>query len=138
MAGLPTPAPVPPRRSWGRIALIVALVLSLVGNAVALGAWVRFREVRDELLGPEAAEARLPGDLRRELRSALREDPRETLRLLRDVVRARVAIVAATQATPYSRSAAEEAMTEFRRAVDALLAEVQAVFLDRLDKRAGE
>lgn len=133
MTGLPPP----PRRAWGRIALIAALVLSLVGNAVAIGAWARFRIVRAELLGPDAADARLPDDLRQELRAALRADPRESLRLLRDVVAARTAIVAAAKAAPYDRRATEAAMKEFRRAVDDLLAEVQGVFLDRLDRRAG-
>jgi uncharacterized membrane protein len=130
------PPAQPARRSWGRIALIVALVLSLVGNAATLGALARFRAVRAELLGPEAAKARLPDDLRQELRAALRANPREAMRLLRDVVRARSAIVAAAKADPYDRAAAEAAMTDFRRAVDALLTEVQAVFLDRLDERA--
>jgi uncharacterized membrane protein len=128
------PSPTP-RRAWGRIALILALVLSLVGNALAIGAWVRFRTVQAELLGPEAAEARLPAELRQELRAALRANPREAMRLLREVVKARAAIVTATKADPYDRATAEAAMTDFRRAVDALLVEVQAVFLDRLDKR---
>jgi uncharacterized membrane protein len=132
-----SPSPVP-RRSWGRIALVVALVLSLVGNALALGAWLRYRTVRADLLGPEAASARLPDDLRQELRAALRADARGTMILLRDVVRARAAIVAAVEARPYDRTAAAAAMTDFRAAVDALLAEVQLVFLDRLDRRAAQ
>lgn len=136
MTALP-PSPAP-RRSWGRIVLIGALVLSLVGNALAIGAWARFQAVRSELLGPEAAGARLPDDLRAELRAALRAEPRQSLRLLRDVVRARAAIVAAAEAVPYDRAATEAAIVEFRGAVDALLAEVQGVFLDRLDARAGE
>ena len=67
-----TPIATPPRRSWGRIALICALVLSLFGNAVALGAWARLRDARTDLLGPEAAAARLPDDLRQDLRISLR------------------------------------------------------------------
>lgn len=138
MTGLP-PSPPPtltPPRSWGRIALILSLVLSLTGNALALGAWVRFREVRSDLLGPEAANARLPDDLRQELRAALKADMRGSLVKLRAVVRARAAIVAAARAEPFDRAAAEAAMLDFRRAVDDLLAEVQVVFLDRLDEIA--
>ena len=60
--------------SFGAVALVCALVLSLVGNAVALGAWARLRDVRSDLLGPEAAAARLPNDLRQDLRLALRAD----------------------------------------------------------------
>ena len=131
---------VPPRphRSWGRIALIAVLALSLLGNALAIGAWARFQTARAELLGPEATEARLPDDLRAELRSALRENPRQTLNLLRDVVKARAEIVAAAKADPFDRAAAETAMDAFRSAVDALLIEVQLVFLDRLEKRSQE
>jgi uncharacterized membrane protein len=132
----PVPPPETPRRSWGRITLVAALVLSLFLNAVAVGAWLRFREAREGLLGPEAAAARLPDDLRADLREALRTESRSVRPLLRDVVQARAAIVAAARAEPYDRPAAETAMTDFRGAVDALLAEVQRVFLDQLDARA--
>lgn len=132
----PVTPPDAPRRSWGRIALIAALVLSLFLNAVALGAWARLRAVRTDLLGPEAAAARLPDDLRSDLREALRAESRSVRPLLRDVVRARAAIVAAARAEPYDRAAAETAMEDFRVSVDALLAEVQRVFLDQLDARA--
>lgn len=132
----PVRSPDTPRRSWGRIVLVAALVLSLFLNAVALGAWVRLNGVRTDLLGPDAAAARLPDDLRTDLRQALRAEGRSVHPLLRDVVKDRAAIVAAARAEPYDRSAAEAAMTEFRRSVDALLAEMQQVFLDQLDARA--
>lgn len=125
------------RRSWGRIVLVCALVLSLLGNALALGAWVRLREARDELLGPEAAAARLPENLRQDLRQALRGEMRSLRPLLRDVVQARQAIVAAASASPYVRSDAEAAMNEFRGSVDVLLVEVQRIFLDQLDAKTA-
>jgi uncharacterized membrane protein len=131
----PVPPPEAPRRSWGRITLVAALVLSLFLNAVAVGAWLRFREAREGLLGPEAAAARLPDDLRADLREALRTESRSVRPLLRDVVQARAAIVAAARAEPYDRATAEAAMTDFRRSMDALLTEVQRVFLDQLDAR---
>lgn len=123
------------RRSWGRIVLVCALVLSLLGNALALGAWVRLREARAELLGPEAAAARLPENLRQDLRQALRGEMRSLRPFLRDVVQARQAIVAAASASPYVRSDAEAAMNEFRGSVDVLLVEVQRIFLDQLDAK---
>lgn len=132
-----TPPPTAPRRSWGRIALVCVLVLSLFGNAVALGAWARLREVRSELLGPEAAAARLPNDLRQDLRQALRADLPSLRPLLRDLVKSRKAIVDAAGARPYVRSDAQAAMTDFRSDVDALLLEVQHVFLDQLDAKAA-
>jgi uncharacterized membrane protein len=133
-----TPTPSTPRRSWGRIVLVVALVLSLFGNAVALGAWARLREARTELLGPEAAAARLPNDLRQDLRQALRAELPSLRPLLRNLVQSRKSIVDAASARPYVRSDAEAAMTEFRADVDALLVDVQRVFLDQLDAKAAE
>jgi uncharacterized membrane protein len=133
-----TPGTLPPsRRNWGRIALVTALVLSLFFNALAVGAWLRLRDARSEFLGPEAAAARLPDDMRRDLRKALRAEARSILPLLRAVVRARAAIVAAAEARPYDRAIADAAMTGFRGATDALLSEVQRVFLDQLDDRAA-
>jgi uncharacterized membrane protein len=132
-----TPNPTTPRRSWGRIALVCALVLSLFGNAVALGAWARLRDARTELLGPEAAAARLPDDLRQDLRQALRAELPSLRPLLRDLVQSRTAIVDAANARPYVRSDAEAAMTDFRSDADALLEEVQRIFLDQLDTKAA-
>jgi uncharacterized membrane protein len=131
------PSPTTPRRSWGRIALVIALVLSLFGNAVAFGAWVRLREARTDLLGPEAAEARLPNDLRQDLREALRSERPSLRPLLRDLIQSRKAIVDAASARPFVRSDAEAAMNDFRADVDALLLEVQRVFLDQLDAKAA-
>lgn len=130
------PVSASPRRSWARIALVCALILSLLGNAVAVGAWLRLREARSELFGAETAGARLPNELRQELRSALRGEMRSLRPLFRDVVQAREAIVQAASARPYIRSDAEAAMDDFRASVDALLAEVQRIFLDQLDAKA--
>jgi uncharacterized membrane protein len=131
------PPSSPSRRSWGRIALILALVLSLTGNAVTLGAWLRFREARAELLGPDATAARLPAELRADLRAALREDRRALVPALRDIARARDAIVAAAAARPYDGAEAAAAMEAYRAAVDRLLAEVQRALLARLTDRAA-
>jgi uncharacterized membrane protein len=135
MTALPPSPPTPPRRSWGRIALILALVLSLTGNAVTLGAWLRFREARAELLGPDAGPVRLPADLRADLRAALREDRRALVPALREIARARDAIVAAAAARPYDAAEAEIAMEAYRAAVDRLLARVQRALLARLAER---
>ena len=113
-------------------------MLSLGGNALAFGAWLRFREARTELLGADAAADRLPDDLRAELRSALRANVHDLAPLLRALSQSRAAITAAAQAEPYDPAAAEAAMDAFRRAVDDLLAEVQVVFLDQLARKAQE
>lgn len=117
--------------------MICALILSLLGNAVALGAWIRLREARTDLLGSEASASRLPGDLRKDLRVALRAELSGLRPLLRDVVQSREAIVEAANARPYVREDADAAMTDFRTNVDALLGEVQRVFLDQLDAKVA-
>ena len=127
-----------PRRSWGRIALVSALILSLMGNAVALGAWARLREARSDLLGPEAAATRLPDDLRHELRLALRNEMPSLRPLLRDLIQSRATVVAAAKARPFVRADAEAAMDDFRSDANTLLEEVQRIFLDRLERNAAE
>jgi uncharacterized membrane protein len=136
---VPTISPTPPsRRSWGRIALIAVLLLSLVGNALAVGALIRFREVRAELLGDQSEFTRLPPEVRQELGDALRTNARSLRPLLRDVLRARIAMTEAAMARPYNRAATEAAMEDFRRDLDLLLVEVQIVFLDRLGEIAKQ
>lgn len=127
-----------PRRSWGRIALVSVLILSLMGNAVALGAWARLRDARSELLGPEAAGTRLPDDLRQELRQALRDEMPDLRPLLRDLAQSRAEVVAAAKARPFVRADAEAAMNAFRSDANALLVEIQRVFLDQLERKAAE
>ena len=46
-----------PRRNRGRLILIGALALSLIGNAVAVGGALRLAALRAELLGPAADSA---------------------------------------------------------------------------------
>jgi hypothetical protein len=127
----------PKRRSWGRIALVAALVLSLLGNALTLGALVRYREARDRIMGPAAEAAMLPADLRQEMRGVLKAEAGRLLPLVHDMVRARAAVVAAATAQPYVRAATEAAMLAFRQKVDTLLAATQAAFLDHLDTLAA-
>jgi uncharacterized membrane protein len=118
--------------------LIVVLVLSLMGNALALGALYRLREARSAFMGPEAAAARLPDDLRRDLRRALRAEGRELLPLLRQMGSARAAIIATLSADPFDRAAADAAMTRYRTALDALLDRAQVVVLDRMETRSND
>lgn len=138
MTPVPPTPPAAPHRSWGRIVLIVVLVLSLMGNALALGALYRLREARSAFMGPEAAAARLPDDLRRDLRRALRAEGRELLPLLRQMGSARAAIIATLSADPFDRAAADAAMTRYRTALDALLDRAQVVVLDRMETRSND
>ena len=122
-------------RSWGQIALITVLVLSLFGNAVALGALVRLREVREDLLGPDLQVVILPDAMRKDLRAAIRERRAELAPALRSVLLTRRALVEAMTARPHDRATTEARMVEFRADLDRLLAVVQVILLDRLDAR---
>lgn len=125
------------RRNSGRIALIAVLAVSLLGNALTAGALLRFKAMRSELLGPVAEDAVFPRQIRRDLRAALAENA-DTLRpALRDLARARAAIVTAGTAEPFERAEVDAAMAAFRSEADDTIAQVQAVVLEVLAARAG-
>jgi uncharacterized membrane protein len=125
------------RRNWTRIALIAVLLLSLLGNAVALGSALRYRSLRDSFVDRGALAVSLPPEIRRELRDAL-IDARPTLRpLLRDLAASRRTMIAAAVATDFDRAALDAEMTAFRGRLDTLLVAVQGVLLDRLQARAA-
>ena len=124
------------RRSWGRIALIAALLASLLFNAMAVGVWLRFREVRDIFMGETSSVNVLPRDLRLQLREAVAAKADLLLPLVHDLGDARAAVFVAATATPYDRATTEAAMDAFRSRLDALLLAVTPVLLDRLDEVA--
>lgn len=125
------------KRDKGRIALIAVLAVSLLGNALAAGAVLRFRALQSELLGPAAEQALFPRAVRRDLRAALRENA-ETLRpALHRLAEDRAAVVAASTAQPFDRAALDAAMTKFRTDADAGIEVLQQVIGDRLEARAA-
>ena len=124
------------KRDKGRIALIAVLAVSLLGNALAAGAVLRFRALQSELLGPAAEQALFPRAVRRDLRAALRETA-ETLRpALHRLAEDRAAVVAAGAARPFDRAALDAAMVAMRAQLDTTLGAVQQVVGDRLEARA--
>lgn len=124
------------KRDTGRIVLIAVLAVSLLGNALAAGAVLRFRALQTELLGPAAEQARFPRPVRRDLRAALRENA-ETLRpALHRLAEDRAAVVAAGAARPFDRAALDAAMVAMRAQLDTTLGAVQQVVGDRLEARA--
>ena len=131
-----TETTIPHRRSWGRIALIAALLASLLFNAMAVGVWLRFREVRDIFMGETSSVNVLPRDLRLQLREAVAAKADLLLPLVHDLGDARAAVFVAATATPYDRATTEAAMDAFRSRLDALLLAVTPVLLDRLDEVA--
>jgi hypothetical protein len=131
MTDLPTP-----RRDNGRILLIVVLALSLLLNALALGAAIRLHNLR-EAFGGGAAALTLPPDMRRDLMQALARDPDLRADLAR-VRAARTAAVAAATAKPFDRPAAEAAMTTLRTEVGTLMEQAQKVILHDLTNTAAQ
>jgi hypothetical protein len=113
------------------------LTLSLLGNAVAVGTLMRFREIRTELLGPGAQITRLPREVRQDLALALRQESGTLLPLVRAMSEARERLIAAATARPYNRATTEAAMEDFRATIADLLAAMQPVLLDRLDTRSS-
>lgn len=126
------------KRNPGQIALIAVLALSLMGNALAVGAVLRFRALQGDLLGPAAAQATFPREIRRELRAALREKAGMLRPALRQLTEDRAAVVAAGQARPFDRVALDAAMARFRADLDSGLGAVQQVVGDRLEARAAK
>lgn len=129
----------PHRVSKGRIVLIGALALSLLGNAVALGATWRFQQVRDTLMGDEAGPPpAFPADVRRDLRAHFQDKQNSLSPKVRAVIDARRAVVDTGTTTPFDKAATETAMEEFRRALDEAVSEAQGLVLEVLEARASE
>ncbi|MBL3569329.1 hypothetical protein BV509_16560 [Rhodovulum sulfidophilum] len=125
--------------SAGRVALVAALALSLLGNAVALGGALKLQRVKTALLGEAAAAQSVvfPAEIRRDLRRALEARRDRIDPALAAAVAARAEVVARGAAEPFDRAATEEAMRGFRRALDALLDLTQETVLDALGARAS-
>jgi hypothetical protein len=124
----------PPRRDKARIVLIAVLTVSLIFNALALGAALRLHQLRQGLTGGDAAALTLPREMRRDILSALADAPELKAGLAR-VQAARRAVVAAATATPFNPAEAEAAMTELRGEVTRLMEQGQAVILQDLTRR---
>ncbi len=124
------------KRNTGRIVLISVLAVSLLGNALAFGAVIRFRALQSDLLGPAAEQAFFPRDVRRDLRAALKENAAELRPALHQLAEDRAAVVAAGTARPFDRAALDSAMETFRADVDAGIVALQKVIGDTLEARA--
>lgn len=124
------------RRNWERITLVSVLVLSLIGNAVALGAALRLRNLRTELLGPQAEAAFYPREIRVALRDAIASNKDALLPKLHEIARMRAQIVAHSMDRPFDRAGLEAEMTALRNEAAALLAQTQGIVLDTLEAQA--
>lgn len=119
----------------GRFWLVAALALSLLLNAVALGAAARLWHLRQVVAADLGGGATLSRPLRRDLAATLVAHRADLAPALAAVQAARAAAVQAAEAQPFDRARADAALTELRLAVDALMAKAQALVLDRLSAR---
>ncbi|MFO6465557.1 periplasmic heavy metal sensor [Jannaschia sp. KMU-145] len=113
-----------------RIGLRVVLALSLLLNAVALGAvWAMLSFRADYNLENVA----LPRPERRAVRAAIRDRRDEVRAPLMAVAEARRAFVTAAEAEPYDPAAARAALAEVRQRSTELQSALQGIMLDALE-----
>lgn len=122
--------------SWKSVALGAVLALSLLGNALALGAGLKLHHLRQDLLGGGAAVT-LPTAERRALGWALVAHQAELQPSLHAVQVARAEAAAAIRARPFDRAKVSAALDGLRTALDGLMVQGQGVVLDDLAQRHG-
>lgn len=120
---------------WKLALLSGVLAVSLLGNALAIGAVVRIAHLRSALMGDSTVT--LPREERRALGKALSDHAADLKPGLQAVQAARTAAVQAIEAKPYDAAKAAAALDALRGAVDGLMSQGQAVVLEDLARRAG-
>lgn len=125
-------------RPSGRTILILVLALSLLGNALAIGAGLRLYRLRVQLLGEEAYSSIQSPEVRQALNNALVAHKDEIAPALRAVLIARIAAMKQGTTLPFDREATAEKMEVTRLAIDHLLDVVQVALLDGLATRAED
>jgi uncharacterized membrane protein len=119
-----------------RLAFWLIVALSLLANAIVLGLFLRFGELRSALNGGGGGFADLPPEIKQEFRTTLREN-RDTLR---DPVRAlgdaRRRLFDTAAARPYDRAAVQAALEDVRVASAALQLAGQDLLLQAFDRAA--
>lgn len=121
---------------WKTTALVAVLAMSLLGNALAVGAGLQIWKLRQSMLGDGPAIT-LPRTERRALIRALVSHEDEMRPALTEVQTARRAAVAAVLARPYDAAKASATLDALRGALGELMREGQMVLLEDLSQRAG-
>lgn len=127
----------PVKRDRGRMILIGVLAVSLLGNALTLGALAKLRSIGNDLTGPMSEAPVFPRAERRALRAAMKDRADEVQPRFRALVDARAAVVQAGTTQPFDRAAVEAAMDRFRTELDGTLVVLQDVIVDTLEAQAG-
>ncbi len=121
---------------WKLTALVVVLALSLLGNALAIGAGVRLYALRAAMLGDGAAVT-LPRTMRRDLVAGLSAHKEQLHPALAAVQNTRRDAVLALTAKPYDEAKATAALDALRAAVSVLMQQGQGVVLETMRAKAG-
>ncbi|MGL5009388.1 MAG: periplasmic heavy metal sensor [Paracoccaceae bacterium] len=120
-----------------RVIFWLVVAASLLANAVVLGLFLRFGDMRGVINGGGGGFANLPSEIKQEFRDVLAEN-RRTLRVpLRELGQARRAMFDAASARPYDRAAVEAAMERVREASAAAQVAGQALLLEAFDRAAS-
>lgn len=123
------------RRSWPRLALLVALVLSLATNAFLIGYVARTMNSAPGLgLLAERAGRTYPAEVRAEFRQLLDEGRPRARAVLQRLRHARWELARAAQADPLDEAEVERAMVAVRQATDDLLRLMHEFLLEALQR----
>jgi len=127
------------RIAWGRVSLIAILCISLLGNAVVIGAVLRAHQLRVAVLGDmDMRTASYPPDIRKALRQDIMAHSDTLGPALQAAMAARAEVIATSTAEPFDRAATEAAMAAFRVKLDVVLDLTQGVVLGVMEERASE
>lgn len=126
------------KRLNGRLLMACILGLSLIGNAVAIGAVWRLQDLRQELTAGASDDAFFPKDWRRAIRDDLRDNADDLRPKLAALVAARAEVVRRATAEPFDPDALQTAMEGFRAELDTLVSATQSVIFDTVTRRRTE
>jgi len=125
-------------RSWAQLALVAALLLSIMANVFLLGFSAHGIGSAREAGGfAESIGAAYSPEVRAEFRKLLREDRARTLATLRDLREARRSLATAANAAMLNEAEVRHAMEKVRQQTGALQQLMQEHLLEALKRTRG-
>ena len=126
------------KRNRGRLVLISILAVSLLGNAVAGGAYLRLHNLKNELGASTTEPIIFPPEQRKLLRHTI-EAQSDILRPeIEALIATRAEVVKLGTAAPFDRAAVDEAMNRFRVQLNNLVIILQVLMVDALEADAQQ
>ena len=127
------------RVAWGRLALIAVLAISLLANAVVVGAVVRVRQLRVAVMGDaDLRSLSYPPEIRVALRHELMAQSETLGPAVQAAMAARAGVVATGTKVPFDRAAVEDEMAQFRAAFDRVFDLTQGIVLGVMEEHAAQ